>query len=61
MRTIPWQRGSVPGGRRSRTARCSEGLIRSTFVVDENGELIEAYRNVRAKGHVDRIKSDLLA
>ncbi len=40
--------------------KLSRGLIRSTFVVDENGSLIEAYRNVRAKGHVARVKEDLL-
>lgn len=37
-----------------------EGLIRSTFVIDEDGSLIGEYRNVRARGHVERIKRDLL-
>ncbi len=37
-----------------------EGLIRSTFVVDEAGEVEKAYRNVKAKGHVDRVAADLL-
>ena len=36
------------------------GLIRSTFVVDEQGFLLESYRGVRAKGHVARVKADLL-
>lgn len=36
------------------------GLLRSTFVIDENGELEQEYRNVSAKGHVDRVKADLL-
>jgi thioredoxin-dependent peroxiredoxin len=36
------------------------GLIRSTFVIGPNGELEGAYRNVRAKGHVARVKADLL-
>lgn len=36
------------------------GLLRSTFVVDENGELEQEYRNVSAKGHVDQVKADLL-
>jgi peroxiredoxin Q/BCP len=40
--------------------KVSQGLIRSTFVVDENGLLTGAYRNVRAKGHVARVKEDLL-
>ncbi len=37
-----------------------EGLIRSTFVVDATGTLSHVYRNVRAKGHVGRVTSDLL-
>jgi thioredoxin-dependent peroxiredoxin len=36
------------------------GLIRSTFVVDEQGELEKEYRNVKATGHVARVKEDLL-
>lgn len=36
------------------------GLLRSTFVIDENGELEQEYRNVSAKGHVDQVKADLL-
>ena len=36
------------------------GLIRSTFVVGPDGELEREYRNVRAGGHVDRLKRDLL-
>ena len=37
-----------------------EGLIRSTFVVNENGEVETAYRNVKAGGHVARVKKGLL-
>lgn len=40
--------------------KVSEGLIRSTFVIDENGEITKAYRNVKATGHVARVKQDLL-
>ena len=36
------------------------GLIRSTFVIGPDGELELEYRNVRAKGHVGRLKRDLL-
>jgi peroxiredoxin Q/BCP len=38
-----------------------EGLIRSTFVIGPGGELEREYRNVKATGHVERLKSDLLA
>jgi peroxiredoxin Q/BCP len=37
-----------------------EGLIRSTFVVGQDGNLEVAYRNVRAKGHVARLVRELL-
>jgi peroxiredoxin Q/BCP len=47
-------------GEKKLYGKSSEGLIRSTFVIDENGELDKAYRNVRAKGHVARVKEDLL-
>jgi len=47
-------------GDKTMYGKLTQGLIRSTFVVDENGLLTEAYRNVRAKGHVARVKEDLL-
>ncbi len=47
-------------GEKTSYGKVTKGLIRSTFVVDENGEVVEAYRNVRAKGHVARVKTDLL-
>lgn len=36
------------------------GLIRSTFVFDSDGEMVREYRNVKATGHVERVKADLL-
>lgn len=47
-------------GEKKLYGKLSQGLIRSTFVIDENGEVDKAYRNVRAKGHVARVKEDLL-
>lgn len=35
------------------------GLVRSTFLVDEDGVLTHVYDNVRAKGHVERVLRDL--
>mgnify|MGYP002360001404 FL=1 len=32
------------------------GVIRSTFIVDEKGKIAEALYNVRAKGHVARVR-----
>lgn len=36
------------------------GLIRSTFVLGPDGAMERSYRNVRVKGHVGRLKQDLL-
>lgn len=36
-----------------------EGLIRSTFVVDEEGTIQHAWYNVRASGHADRVEREL--
>jgi peroxiredoxin Q/BCP len=35
------------------------GIVRSTFVVDEEGKIAQIHDNVRAKGHVDRLLRDL--
>jgi thioredoxin-dependent peroxiredoxin len=37
-----------------------EGLIRSTFVVAGDQTIEREYRNVKAKGHVDRLRRELL-
>lgn len=37
-----------------------EGLIRSTFVIGPDGALERAYRNVKATGHVARLRRDVL-
>ena len=35
------------------------GIVRSTFVIDGEGNLEKIYDNCRAKGHVDRLIKDL--
>jgi thioredoxin-dependent peroxiredoxin len=35
------------------------GVIRSTFVVDATGKIAHAYYNVKATGHVERLRKDL--
>jgi len=47
-------------GKKNLYGKISKGLIRSTFVIDEEGQVAEAYRNVKAQGHVERVKADLL-
>ena len=48
-------------GEKKLYGKISLGLIRSTFVIDDEGVVVEAYRNVRAKGHVARVMADLVA
>lgn len=31
------------------------GIVRSTFLIDEKGKIVEVWRNLRVKGHVDRV------
>ena len=35
------------------------GVIRSTFVIDENGLIERALYNVKATGHVAKLRKDL--
>jgi peroxiredoxin Q/BCP len=46
-------------GTKSLYGKKFEGLIRSTFLV-EDGNLDRAWRNVKAKGHVAKVTADLL-
>ncbi len=47
-------------GTKSLYGKKFEGLIRSTFLVGTDGTLDRAWRNVRAKGHVAKVTSELL-
>lgn len=47
-------------GEKKMYGKTMEGLIRSTFVIGPNGKVERAYRNVKATGHVARVKADLL-
>jgi peroxiredoxin Q/BCP len=37
------------------------GIVRSTFLIDEKGVLINEWRNIKVKGHVENVKQALLA
>ena len=47
-------------GEKNLYGKTSQGLIRSTFVIGPDGAVEKAYRNVKATGHVARVKADLL-
>lgn len=36
-----------------------EGVIRSTFLIDEEGTVVDARYNVKATGHVAKLRADL--
>lgn len=42
-------------GTKKNYGREYEGIIRSTFVIGPDGRVAEAWTNVRAKGHADRL------
>lgn len=42
-------------GEKLNYGRTYMGLIRSTFLVGPDGKLVEIWRNIRAKGHVERV------
>ena len=48
-------------GEKKMYGRTSVGMIRSTFVVAADSQVVKAYRNVRAKGHAERILKELQA
>lgn len=35
------------------------GVVRSTFLIDENGKLLKEWRNIKVKGHVDEVVSTI--
>lgn len=46
-------------GEKKNYGRVYDGLIRSTFVIDESGRVELAQYNVRATGHVAKLRRDL--
>ncbi len=46
-------------GEKTNYGRTYEGLIRSTFIISPDGLIAEAMYNVKARGHVARVKKQL--
>lgn len=46
-------------GEKKNYGRLVQGVIRSTFIVGADGKVDKAFYNVKATGHVDRIKREL--
>lgn len=46
-------------GAKSRFGKIVEGLLRSTFLIDPQGRVADMMVNVRAQGHVERVRARL--
>ena len=46
-------------GTKKNYGREYEGISRSTFVIGPDGMVVRVYRNVRAKGHVERLIAEM--
>jgi peroxiredoxin Q/BCP len=46
-------------GEKQMYGKTVEGVLRSTFVVDEDGKISHAWYNVKATGHVAKLRRDL--
>ena len=46
-------------GEKTLYGKTTVGVIRSTFLVDEQGKIARAYYNVKATGHVEHLRKDL--
>lgn len=46
-------------GEKQNYGKTVTGVLRSTFVVDEDGKIVEALYNVKATGHVARLRKTL--
>ncbi|MDQ7009648.1 MAG: peroxiredoxin [Candidatus Gracilibacteria bacterium] len=42
-------------GEKNNYGKIVQGVIRSTFILDNSGEVLEEFRSIRAKGHAERI------
>ena len=47
-------------GEKNMYSKKSMGIIRSTFLIDKDGILLKQWRNVKAKGHAEKVKEVLL-
>lgn len=46
-------------GEKSMYGKKYMGIIRSTFLIDETGEVIKEWRKVKVKGHVDEVLAEM--
>ena len=46
-------------GEKKMYGKVTKGIIRSTFIIDEEGRVIKVWRNVKAKGHVEQVLKEI--
>ena len=46
-------------GEKSMYGKKYMGIIRSTFIIDETGEVVKSWSKVKVKGHVDEVLKEL--
>ncbi|NVP17926.1 peroxiredoxin [Candidatus Gracilibacteria bacterium] len=46
-------------GEKNNYGKIIQGVIRSTFVIDNTGEVIKEYKNIKATGHAARLLKEL--
>ena len=46
-------------GEKKMYGKVTKGIIRSTFLIDEEGRIAKAWYNVKAKGHVEKLLREL--
>ncbi len=46
-------------GEKKMYGKVREGVIRSTFIISSDGIILKSWRNVRVKGHVDKVIEEL--
>jgi len=46
-------------GEKKMYGKITKGIIRSTFIIDEEGKIKKAFYNVKVKGHVDKVIENL--
>ncbi|PZM85726.1 peroxiredoxin [Candidatus Gracilibacteria bacterium] len=46
-------------GEKNNYGKIIQGVIRSTFLLDSNGNILKEYKNVKATGHAERILKEM--
>ncbi len=46
-------------GEKKMYGKVTKGIIRSTYLIDEKGNIVKVWHNVKAKGHVENILREL--